>query len=158
MMENTTQAAIRERFLRKPAPRKNLIVGDIAPDIETVEGVVELEAIVQDYLIVANISTRCSACMDSLEALDRYTQTNSFNLTILIEIDDQEQFEQFVSYFEGRAKVFRVEFKNTLYGSNGMPWLYGMNREKQIITSRVFHMTEELEEVLSPFRPYIDRE
>lgn len=118
----------------------------------TVDGVVDLGALIQDYLIIANISTRCSACMDALEALDLYTKNNHIHLVILIEIDDLEQFAQFANYFEGRAKVFRVEFKDTPYGWNGIPWLYGINREKQIITSEVFHMTKQLVEALSPFR------
>lgn len=74
--------AIRERFLRKPAPRKNLIIGDIAPDIVTVDGVVDLGALIQDYLIIANISTRCSACMDALEALDLYTKNNHITASV----------------------------------------------------------------------------
>lgn len=150
--------AIRERFLRKPAPRNNLIIGDFVPDIMTVEGGVDLDSLIHDYLIVACISTRCSACSDALEVLDQYTKNHRFNLVILIEIDDTDQYEQFVRYFEGRAKVFRVEFKNTPFGWNGIPWLYGINRERQIITSRVFHRTMELEEVLLPFRLVMNKE
>lgn len=152
---NQTEKAI-PSFLKV---EEGLQIGDYLPNIMIPDNdSIDLYDCINDYLLVATISTSCAPCLPAMEAIDIFIQQYlGINFLLFIETEEST-FEKAKQVFHHSARIYHAS-DDVLFGqlkTRGYPWAYGLNAEGQIITMEHVGSLESLEKLFFPFKRFLN--
>ncbi|MCG7407035.1 hypothetical protein MH117_06355 [Paenibacillus sp. ACRRX] len=129
-------------------------IGDYLPNI-TIPNYEDLKLydLIDDYLLVAALSTNCAPCLPAMKALDAFIQKHPYYKLIMFVVTDEHKFELTKMAFHESARLYIAteEVMSQQIKVRGYPWAYGLNSEGQIITIAHAGRVEFLEKLAAPF-------
>ncbi|MBH5316411.1 hypothetical protein I6N90_01150 [Paenibacillus sp. GSMTC-2017] len=116
----------------------------------------KLYDLIDDYLLVAALSTSCAPCLPAMEALDAFIQKYPYYKLIIFVVTDEQKFELAKMAFHESANLYIAteELVMEQLKIKAYPWAYGLNSKGQIITIAHAGRFEFLEQLAAPFRRF----
>ncbi|GIQ67296.1 hypothetical protein DUZ99_09050 [Xylanibacillus composti] len=100
---------------------------------------------VGDGIIVLTISTKCAACLETLNDLQE-VDVSKKGLVVFIECDDQE-YPTIHSVLSEKFNLIRIDhaFLKKNLKTPGVPWIYRIDEQLQIILNRNYRTKDDLD-------------
>lgn len=132
--------------------RKHIQIGDYMPNV-LISPDVNLYSLIQDYLLIAMVSTDCAICLPAFDEIERFAVENpDYQLIVLIDTSE-EKLELAKQAFSSHVRIYRIEDRlEADINGYGFPWAYGINSEGQLISHYSCSEPGHLDLIAKPFR------
>lgn len=134
--------------------RQHIQIGDYFPDVQ-ISPDLKLYTLLEDYLLIAMVSTECALCLPAFDEIERFAVDNpGYRLIVLIDTSE-EKFALAKQAFSPHIQSYRIEAHlDTEFNGYGYPWAYGLNSEGQLITHYSCSEPGLMDIIAEPFRMF----
>ncbi|TYP73149.1 hypothetical protein [Paenibacillus methanolicus] len=134
--------------------RTHIQIGDYIPDV-TLSAGIKLYSLLEDYLLIAMVSTDCAVCLPAFDEIDRFAaERPDYKLIVLMDTSE-DKLELAKQAFSAPVRLYRIEASvdHDMKGY-GFPWAYGVNSEGQLISHYSCSEPGHLDIIAAPFRMF----